>query len=503
MVQIRKWLPLLALDAAPGKASYKKIADALAQAVRSGKLTPGTALPGTRELAALLDVNRKTVMLAYDEATAKGWLCSQPRRGTFVSDLLEPAQSAPARSTRRAPAPTSAPTQFVPSFLTPTLPRYFHPRSGFTAGGRSDAMFFDNGTADHRLLPQTVLHRYYRNAINQAVKSNAVNYGNQESATQLRTALAQMLRTTRALDVSADNLCLTQGTQMALQLAAAALIRPGDVVLVERLSYPPAWAIFQALGARIEVVDIDQHGCQVEQIDALCLAHTVRLIYVTPHHQFPTTVSMPADRRQKLLSLAVRHNFTILEEDYDHEYHFAGRPYPPLASDVTQRHVIYVGSLSKLLGSSFRCGFIAAPANLIATLNGNLSLLSSQSDAIMQKMLAKLIDDGELGKHLRRATKHYRARKDALLQQLHDAFGARIAVRSPEGGLALWVEFTGDIDVDKLVKRAAQHQLFVRSGRQFAPLDQAENALRLGFASMNPDELAQAVKRLQAAAAAR
>jgi GntR family transcriptional regulator/MocR family aminotransferase len=502
MVQMRKWRPLLDLDVdgAGQKASYRKIVDGLADAIRSGRLEPGAALPGTRELADILDVNRKTVILAYEEAIIKGWLVSEPRRGTFVNALFADHTATPAKALQSGRAASDGAT-FAPDFMAPALPPYFDdlyvPAS--RAGRTRETMYFDNGAPDHRLLPQAVLHRYYRNAMKAAFKSSWVKYGNLESAAQLRTALAEMLRATRGLTAGASNICLTQGTQMALHLAAGALIRPGDVVLVERLSYPPAWAIFRALGAQIEVIDVDSDGCRVDQIEALCLKKPVRLIYLTPHHQFPTTVSLRADRRQKLLALAQQHRFTIIEEDYDHEYHFEGRPYLPLASDAGQRSVIYIGSLSKLLGSSFRCGFIVAPENLIEALSKNQLLISTHGDAVMQKMLADLITDGELRKHLRRAAKLYRARKDVLMESLHTCFGERVTLRNPEGGLALWVTFREDIDVDAMVRHAADVQLFVRSGRQFSPLDQAVNGLRLGFASMTPDELTLAVGRLQEA----
>lgn len=189
-----------------------------------------------------------------------------------------------------------------------------------------DALFFDNGASDHRLLPQAVLHRYYRNALRRSFASNTVRHGSDGSDYLLRTALAEMLRNNRGLSVTAENICLTQGTQMSLYLAASALIRAGDVVLVERLSYPPAWAVFRALGAQLITVDIDSEGCQVEQIEGLCRQHRVRMIYLTPHHQFPTTVSLRAERRQKLLLLASRYDFCVIEEDYDHEYHFEGDP---------------------------------------------------------------------------------------------------------------------------------------------------------------------------------
>ncbi|NWB26673.1 MocR-like pyridoxine biosynthesis transcription factor PdxR [Pseudomonas gingeri] len=486
MVQLRKWRPLLNLEASQGQASYRKIVEGLVTAIRDGRLVPGSLLPGTREMAQLLDVNRKTVILAYEEAMTKGWLVSETRRGTFVNTQLE-----------TAPSDRRAPQDFAPRLLSEPAVPYLTP--GPRDRGMQmlpQALFFDNGAADHRLLPQAVLHRYYRNALRDTFASNTVRHGSEGTGYLLRTALADMLRNNRGLAVTAENICLTQGVQMSLYLTASALIKPGDVVLVERLSYPPAWAIFRALGARLVTVDIDDQGCQVEQIDGLCRLHRVRMIYLTPHHQFPTTVSLRAERRQKLLALAQRHDFCVIEEDYDHEYHFEGRPYLPLASDLRQRHVIYVGSLSKALGGTFRCSFVVAPANVIEVLNRNAVLIQSQGDAVSQQMLADLINDGELKKHLRRVSKTYRQRRETLQECLLAAFGERIAIRQPEGGLALWVGFDDAYDVDRLVAEALEHKLVVRSGRQFSPLDQPENALRLGFASLDEDELRQAVQRL-------
>ncbi|CRM88687.1 HTH-type transcriptional regulatory protein GabR [Pseudomonas sp. 22 E 5] len=493
MVQMRKWRPLLKLDDSASQASYRKIAEGLVTAIVDGRLPPGTLLPGTREMAQLLDVNRKTVILAYEEAMTKGWLVSEPRRGTFVNVQLTAKQ-----------LPSRAQAPFVPPILAQTTAPYFAQNAQVTAlNHRHDALFFDNGTSDHRLLPQAVLHRYYRNALRNSFASNTLRYGSEGTGYHLRCALAEMLRNNRGLTVNAENICLTQGTQMSLYLTASLLLKPGDVVLVERLSYPPAWEIFRRLGAQLVTVDIDEEGCRTDQIDRLCREHKVRMIYLTPHHQFPTTVSLHAARRQQLLALAALHDFCIIEEDYDHEFHFSGRPYLPLASDRAQRHVIYVGSLSKVLGSTFRCSYVVAPTQVVEALHSNAALMLGDADAVAQKMLADLINDGELKKHLRRVSKEYRARRETLQDCLRAAFGDRIQVREPEGGLALWVRFDDAIDVDQIVSAALDHGLVVRSGRQFSPMDQAENALRLGFASLNQEEIREATLRLAKAASPR
>ena len=486
MVQMRKWRPLLRLEEATGQASYRKIAEGLVNAILEGRLPPGTLLPGTREMAQLLNVNRKTVILAYEEVMTKGWLVSEPRRGTFVNAQLTPKQ-----------LPSVTQPSFAPQLLAPPQAPYFtHNAQVVALEHRHDALFFDNGTSDHRLLPQAVLHRYYRHALRNSFASNTVRYGSEGTGYHLRCALAEMLRNNRGLTVTAENICLTQGTQMSLFLSASLLLKPGDVVLVERLSYPPAWEIFRKLGAKLVTVDIDDEGCRTDQIERLCREHKVRMIYLTPHHQFPTTVSLHAARRQHLLTLAALHDFCIIEEDYDHEYHFSGRPYLPLASDRAQRHVLYIGSLSKVLGSTFRCSYIVAPTSVIEALQRNAALMLGDTDAVAQAMLADLINEGELKKHLRRVSKEYRARRTVLQDCLDQAFGARIQVREPEGGLALWVRFEEEIDVDKLASTALDHGVVVRSGRQFSPNDQPVNALRLGFASLDRDEIQQATQRL-------
>ncbi|WEJ07447.1 PLP-dependent aminotransferase family protein [Pseudomonas sp. FJ2-5-13] len=486
MVQMRKWRPLLRLEEGTHQASYRKIAEGLVSAILDGRLPPGTLLPGTREMAQLLDVNRKTVILAYEEAMTKGWLVSEPRRGTFVNAQLTPKQ-----------LPSVTQPSFAPPLLEqPRVPYFTHNAQVVALQRRRDALFFDNGTSDHRLLPQAVLHRYYRHALRNSFASNTVRYGSEGTGYHLRCALAEMLRNNRGLTVTAENICLTQGTQMSLYLSASLLLKPGDVVLVERLSYPPAWEIFRKLGAQLVTVDIDDEGCRTDQVERLCREHNVRMIYLTPHHQFPTTVSLHAARRQHLLALAAQHDFCIIEEDYDHEYHFSGRPYLPLASDRAQRHVLYIGSLSKVLGSTFRCSYIVAPTSVVEALQRNAALMLGDADAVAQAMLADLINDGELKKHLRRVSKEYRARRSVLRSCLDQAFGARIQVREPEGGLALWVRFEEDIDVDKLASAALDHGVVVRSGRQFSPNDQPVNALRLGFASLDRDEIQQATQRL-------
>ena len=175
MVQMRKWRPLLKLDANTRPSSYRPIAEGLVSAILEGRLAPGTLLPGTREMAKLLDVNRKTVILAYEEALTKGWLISEPRRGTFVNTQLVPK-----------PSPSRVQPSFAPPILAQAVVPYFTQNAQVIAlEHRHDALFFDNGACDHRLLPQAVLHRYYRNALRSSFASNSVRYGSESTGYEL------------------------------------------------------------------------------------------------------------------------------------------------------------------------------------------------------------------------------------------------------------------------------------------------------------------------------
>src|SRR5262249_29017163 len=184
----------------------------------------------------------------------------------------------------------------------------------------------------------------------------------------LRSALASMLANTRALSVGADDVLVTRGSSMALTLVARALLRPGDTGAVEEFGYRPAWEGFRATGATVVPVPIDPDGIDVDALKRLAKRRAVRAIYVTPHHQYPTTVTLKAARRLALLALARAERFAIIEDDYDHEFHYDGRPVLPLASTDHAGLVVYIGTLSKILAPGLRLGYIVAPPAVLRRL---------------------------------------------------------------------------------------------------------------------------------------
>jgi GntR family transcriptional regulator/MocR family aminotransferase len=271
---------------------------------------------------------------------------------------------------------------------------------------------------------------------------------------------------------------------------------------MEELSYPPARESFRAAGAEVVSVGLDAQGMQVDDLEKICRKKRVRAVYVTPHHQFPTTVLLKPDRRLRLMSLAEQFGFAIIEDDYDHEFHFAHQPMLPLVSADPWGKVVYIGSMSKLLTPSIRLGYLAAPKSFIDRAASEIMMIDRQGDPALEWAVAELIATGEIHRHTRKAMKLYAARRLLLAELLIERFDARIAFDLPEGGLAVWVRFGDDVDVDRLVRVAREKGVQILPGSAFATSGQPVQATRLGFASMNEGELDLATRRLHHAFAA-
>ena len=305
---LRSWNLNLTITKSSGMPIYLQVSQQIIDEIQRGRLHPSTAMPGTRELAEQLDVNRKTIVLAYDELIAQGWLTTEPRRGTFVSANL-PHFFAPKEVERVVELPASETTEKLSTYAD-TL----------TAKTTKDTIEFNDGIPDTRLIPVETLSKAFRHALITPLRSNNLGYGDPRGMFDLRTAISNMVNMERGLNVDVENICIARGSQMGIFLAARILTQPDDFVVVENLSYPPAREAFRSCGATILTVDVDDNGIDVTALEALCKKHPIRAIYVTPHHQFPTTVMMTAERRLKLLLLAKKYDFFIIEDDYDHEF---------------------------------------------------------------------------------------------------------------------------------------------------------------------------------------
>jgi GntR family transcriptional regulator / MocR family aminotransferase len=468
---------------------YQQIVQALIHDIQRGRLSPGNFLPSSRELAATLGVNRKTIVLAYDDLIAQGWLASDGTRGTIVSDSL------PELAPRLLPIPQSdigcegGSPEFEIHPAADPLPAFVE----------NTQLTFDDGAPDARLLSPDVLSRAYRTALRQAARGNWLGYGDPRGISILRETIANMLTAHRGLVVNADNICITRGSQMAIFLAARILLKPGETVLVEALSYSPAWEAFRAAGASVVGAKLDGDGVDIEDIERLCRRHRVRALYLTPHHQFPTTVSLTPQRRLRLLDLASQFGFAVIEDDYDHEFHFEQQPLLPIAS-YAPRRTVYIGSMSKLLLPGLRIGYVAAAPDVIRLMANETVIIDRQGNVPTELAVAELIESGELHRHARKALQVYHGRRDAFAQLLRENFDDAVDFKVPDGGLAFWVKFSDSTVLDTIERDAPNSGVRFLPSRSFAISPYEQRGLRLGYASLNLDEATEAVRRLRRSA---
>src|SRR5262249_39874490 len=279
----------------------------------------------------------------------------------------------------------------------PSVVRWLPPARGVLA--------FRSSYPDTRLVPVEVLTRAYRRVLH-GRGAALLGYGEPEGHPRLRRAVSQMLRERRALGASPENVLVTRGSQMALTLVSRALIRPGDTVVVEDPGYPHAWETFKASGAALAPMRVTGDGLDISSLSRLAKRETVRAVYVTPHHQLPTTATLSSDRRRELIALARTHGFVILEDDYDHEVHYHRGPIAPLAS-LDPGVIIYIGTFSKVLAPGLRIGYLAAPANVVDLLSAHRQTIDLQGDPAMEAALADLIENDDLQRHIRRVKRVY------------------------------------------------------------------------------------------------
>ena len=384
----------LKLDA--GRDLSRQIYEQMRAAIRDGRLRRGDRLTPTRELAKRLDVSRNTVSLAYEWLAAEGLLSGQKGAGTFVENTVLSG----------APAPSPArPIGHRKIWDAIPLPRQ-----------RDKVRFdFNVGVPDASLFPFDTWRRLLARQI-RASKLDAA-YHDPTGHPKFRESIARHIAVSRGVNASADNIIVTHGAQHAFDLVARVLIEAGDTIAVEDPGYPPPRLLFQSLGANVIGVPVDNEG-----LDVARLPDRTRLVYVTPSHQFPLGMPMSHARRVALLAWAERRNAVIIEDDYDSEFRFGGRPLETLQAIDRGGRVIYAGSFSKSLLPALRLGFLVAPPSLRDALAAASYVSGWHAQWPAQAALAALVDSGLLARHIRRARRAYAERHERILRKLTSDF---------------------------------------------------------------------------------
>ncbi|MGF6875377.1 PLP-dependent aminotransferase family protein [Paraburkholderia sp. MM5477-R1] len=408
--------------------------------ILEGRLAGGTRLPSTRDLATQLGVSRKTTLDVFERLLSEGYLSARAGSGTFVADGLErlPAERsaharAAARSRERAAAQAKAAARAQPLWeqMPDSLPL---PRPSVPS-----PLDFIGGATDKTLFPFDV----WRRCVNHALRGQARSPGTYRDAAgeqQLRLAISRYLAFNRAVSSNWEDVIVTQGAQHALDLMARITLRPGEIAAIEDPGYPPAHACFKVTGARVVPVPVDREGLIVGK-----LPDKARLVYVTPSHQFPLGMPMSLERRVELLEWAQKRGAVIIEDDYDCEYRFEGRPMEPLKSLDRAGLVAYVGTFSKTIFPELRIGYLVPPASLHGPLLKARQIADCHGCTLTQTALASFMLNGDFARHLRRMHKAYAARRAMLLEHLQGALARWFEPIVPTAGIHLAARLKGPL----------------------------------------------------------
>jgi GntR family transcriptional regulator / MocR family aminotransferase len=443
-------------------------------AILERRLREGDRLPPTRELARRLGVSRTTTSVAYDRLISEGFAMARTGAGTFVSQVRGQPPRRPTPATQLRPLPA---WQRIP------LPDYLWEEVEFD---------FRPGMPDVTLFPFPTWRRLMSRQFQPAAVGRGVN-GHPAGHEPLRAAIAHHVGLARGIRASAADVVVTNGTQQAIDLIGRVLLRPGDQVAFEDPGYGPPYSLLRAMGAQVRRVPVDREGLVVDEIP-----DGTRLVYVTPAHQMPLGMTMSLSRRLALLSWARSNDAAIIEDDYDSEFRFGGRPIEPLHMLDDSNRVIYVASFAKTTLPTLRLGFIVAPPTLWPALHGAKFLTDWHTAVPLQAAMAEFITEGHFARHVRRMRLVYEARHRLMTEILRTRFSSQLDVIPSAAGLhisATAVDSSPD-RIEAVVRRAA------RSGVGCLPLSlwglkrEPSPGLVLGYGAIATDRIESGLDRL-------
>jgi GntR family transcriptional regulator/MocR family aminotransferase len=486
---------IVALDGNRKAPLHKQLYDEIRGAILAGRLGPGHRVPSTREMAKSLGVSRTTVTQSYDELLSEGYLEAVVGSGTFVcKELPEELLRIPASKKaagRTAPATRSGRRLSEYGSRLKPMPAAFTEPEGL------HQINFTYGVPDLALFPirqwSRLVSRHSRAAHRDALGYVSDNLG----YWPLREAIAAYLGRARAVRCSAGQVFIVNGSQQALDLISRVLLDKGDIAATEEPGYPGARLLFQAHGASICPVPVDDQGLQTAALSRVPAGP--KLIYITPSHQFPLGVGLSLGRRLELLAWAERQSAIIIEDDYCSEYRYANRPNPSLQGLDQAGSVIYVGTFSKIMYPGLRMAYMVAPADLLEALSRAKWLADRQSPMLEQYAMADFIDSGWLERHVRRMRLIYGGRREALVGALREYLGDCTTIVGDRAGMHLIARVDSGRPDDEIVRRARGSGVELGTSRRCYLGRPPHGEFMFGFAALGERLIREGVRRIQRA----
>ena len=488
--------PFIGLDESSDQPLYRQIYESIRRSILTGEFYPGKILPPTRFLATELGISRMTVINAYDQLTAEGYLESRKGAGTFVAEHL--------------------PEEFLNTPLVNAKKdntKITRRRHKFSAYGKNVFSQAEDISRFHRAAPFVPFQHglaavddfpfdvwmKLTNKIYRTLSKENFSYGDAAGFYPLRAAIAAHLKSVRAVSCAPEQVIITCGAQHSFDLIGRIFLAPGTEVLMENPCYFGVEQAFQSFDAKFIPVPVDKNGFNLTA--GLKQSRSARLVYVTPSHQFPLGVTMTLKRRLELLEWAGNSEAWIIEDDYDSEFRYAGRPLPSLQGLDRSGRVLYVGTFSKTVFPALKIGCVVVPPDLIETFTAVRALSGAQSAIGDQATLAEFIAEGHFSRHLRRMRRLYEMRQKILVSEIKKHLSGRLEVETEISGMHVIGWLPEKIDDKKISARIADRGIKATalSTHFLAKSAPARGGLILGYTAFGEKEIKNGVRKLAAA----
>lgn len=469
-----------------GVSLFHQIYEGLRQAILQNRLCAEFQLPSTRSLAIDLKVSRNTIMSVYEQLVAEGYLQGKVGAGTFVAkNIPEELQRI---EKRKSNAKTLSSRQIA------RRGKVFFETSFSFSSAANKPRAFQTGFSAIDECPMEIWTRIASRRLRKMPR-NQLDYCETQGYQPLREEIAKYLAASRGVRCEASQVIIVAGSQQGLDLSARVLLDVADTAWIEEPNYVGAKGALLGAGAKLIYVPLDSEGLDVKA--GRKLSKKARVAYVTPSHQFPLGVVMTLSRRLQLLEWANENSAWILEDDYDSEFRYEGRPLMALQGLDRNNRVIYVGTFSKVLFPSLRLGYLVVPSDLVEGFTNTLSFISYHAPMLEQIVLTDFIREGHFGRHIRRMRSLYADRQQFLVNAIGENLSDYLEVNGDPAGMHLIAWLKHGLNDKEIADKAMEYGVYAPPLSFYCSTSKLRNGLLLGYTGISPSEILAGVMRLR------